>query len=185
MQEGSYDEAFLKYLSMQSIRGGGEIPTSPDCFSSPPQFTEGHNLDAFQLDYSDAINIGDFGDMNGLNLKNPPSPQTAAFTFTDIQQDDAKFMQNFGEHEQPVSIPYAGAHAKNAAHTPFGAVRIVIQPHEYQVVNYNIFPAPEIEFSQVNETSINVAAFLVYGDDRGAGSLVKINNGFTNGDIQF
>lgn len=43
-----------------------------------------------------------------------------------------------------------------------------------QVVNYNIFPAPELEFSQASDNPITVSAYLVYGDDRGENLHGKI-----------
>ncbi|PRP89576.1 hypothetical protein PROFUN_00840 [Planoprotostelium fungivorum] len=107
--------------------------------------------------------------------------QMPAFTITHIQEDNYPlYAQTF----EPAPMHYGGQHSILNTHSRFGNIRIVVQPNEYQVVNYNIFPAPEIEFVNPHEVSITVAAFLVYCDDRGNGDVIKIKEGFTNGDIQ-
>ncbi len=54
-------------------------------------------------------------------------------------------------------------------------VRIRVQPQTFQVVNYNIYPAPELEFAQSFNEPITIQAFLVYD------ASTEIPGGFTNG----
>lgn len=52
------------------------------------------------------------------------------------------------------------------------------QPKKYQVVNYNIYPALEIEFEKTSLEPITIQAFLVYDNS------IEVPEGFTNGDVQ-
>lgn len=56
-------------------------------------------------------------------------------------------------------------------------IRLLVQPASYQVVNYNIFPSPEIEFSQCFDYPITVEAFLIYEN-------TEVAEGFTSGMVQ-
>lgn len=56
-------------------------------------------------------------------------------------------------------------------------MHLAVQPAEYQVVNYNIFPGPEIEFKRTFDYPITMDAVLCYGD-------MEIPEGFTSGAVQ-
>lgn len=62
-------------------------------------------------------------------------------------------------------------------------VRILVQPEAYQIVNYNIFKQPELEFSNSINEPLTIQAILIYKDDSN-GNIIQIKEGFTNGDIQ-
>jgi len=63
----------------------------------------------------------------------------------------------------------------------YGGIRILIQPKEYQIVNYNIYPSPELEFSRSFSDPISIQAFLIY---HGGNEQKILREGFTNGDVQ-
>eukprot|EP01117_Protostelium_nocturnum_P008319 TRINITY_DN2971_c0_g1_i2.p1 TRINITY_DN2971_c0_g1~~TRINITY_DN2971_c0_g1_i2.p1 ORF type:complete len:637 (-),score=203.78 TRINITY_DN2971_c0_g1_i2:49-1959(-) len=122
-----------------------------------------------------------FNDLPGMvsNMvlkQRPPSPQTAAFTFTNVQNED-----NFtGSQSSDANFTFFRQKPHQTANR---GIRILVNPVEYQVVNYNIFPAPELEFSHTSEAPVTVSAFLVYCDET-SGQYHKIQEGFTNGDVQ-
>jgi hypothetical protein len=78
------------------------------------------------------------------------------------------------------SSPFSNANFSSTKHSPYhgnSSFRVKTQPKQYQVVNYNIFPPPEIEFDVPFSDPITIQAFLMYD------STQEIQGGFTNGKL--
>jgi hypothetical protein len=86
---------------------------------------------------------------------NPPSPQTSSFNFTDLT--------DFSPSYEYASSPPSFIPMNNGSSSE--GIRILVQPKNYQIVNYNLYPAPELEFSTSYLEPITIQAFLVYKED--------------------
>ena len=65
----------------------------------------------------------------------------------------------------------------------FKGVRVLLQPKPYQIVNYNIYPAVELQFSTSQSSSITVQASLIYKPSPSHDEVLDISGGFTNGEV--
>mmetsp|Transcript_12477 Transcript_12477/g.17283 ORF Transcript_12477/g.17283 Transcript_12477/m.17283 type:complete len:649 (+) Transcript_12477:94-2040(+) len=126
----------------------------------------------------------------------PPSPQTASFNFTtDLNTYSSAYSTpstNFDvdiQSQPPQFIPLPfnqnlQSSGNSASHQDHG-VRILVQPKGYQIVNYNIYPAPELEFNRAFSEPLTVQGFLTYNEDvNNPNTMIEILEGFTNGDVQ-
>jgi hypothetical protein len=113
---------------------------------------------------------------NGVTTVSPPSPQSLYnFQYNTngpLESGNNQLLQpmnNFDSYSPSPTSPLSPGNE---------LARIAIQPERYQVVNYNIHPAPEIEFNQQFTDPVTVQATLLYDNS------VDVKEGFTNGDVQ-
>ncbi len=83
----------------------------------------------------------------------PPSPQTSLFNFTFPGQE---------QRHNPLVTSSSSPLSPSTATFSNEIAAIVIQPERYQVVNYNIHPATEIEFHQQFTEPVTIQATLLY-----------------------
>lgn len=174
---GNYDD--------QSTTQHNSLPPS----GTTPFYSQNNSFNQFTPTPMSTIQIENSTSISPYFQQNPhpaspPSPQTAAFNFTDMTVSNPSspyYDYNSGSLPKFTPINLVGKVVDHSDHTPPG-IRISIQPKLYQIVNYNIYPSPEVEFSRTFNEPVTVQSSLIYKDENG--NTIDIPEGFTNGDVQ-
>jgi len=149
-------------------------PPSPNL--APMSFLETPLFDSSNFSVLDAIPVN-----NSQQFMQPKQEQQEApFSFNNLapmNSSNSTPTSPMGSDLHPLHDIGDSLSLQQNVETPEG-ISIVSQPKKYQVVNYNIYPAIEVEFSRQFNEPITIQAFLVYDNN------VEIVEGFTNGDVQ-
>eukprot|EP01119_Soliformovum_irregulare_P003156 TRINITY_DN1347_c0_g1_i1.p1 TRINITY_DN1347_c0_g1~~TRINITY_DN1347_c0_g1_i1.p1 ORF type:complete len:581 (-),score=129.20 TRINITY_DN1347_c0_g1_i1:20-1762(-) len=174
MQDQNYHE-FLKNIKEIEEYGIHHTspPSTPTDFLIQPQLTE---MPPYGVNFASDGNFG----FPSISYSTP---------MKEISQNNG--LDSFGISSMPISPMYTHtpespfelvsspiSTPQSSASVSVEGIQILVQPKKYQIVNYNIYPAPEIELSKQYDQPITIQAFLIYD------GTLEIAEGFTHGDVQ-
>lgn len=178
INDQSYN-AFLREYEGQNVASGQEWRLSSNPFSSAGLEQHDESMGSPSYMHIEPYDMPFGTDLRASQIgiprpPDPPSPQTHS-------ENLAELTEPFTSTLDP-TLPFTPFDLSSTPQASPGkdGFRILVQPNEYQIVNYNVYPAPELEFSRTHSEPITVQALLVYCDE----NVVAVQSGFTNGDVQ-